>query len=64
MKFILNVSRPTKSDSLYLEEEMEEDIEMLPRNPSIRRKPTLRKQMSIMEVPSDGSGIFKMTHWV
>lgn len=56
--------KPTKSDSLYLEEEMEEDIEMLPRNPSIRRKPTLRKQMSIMEVPSDGSGIFKMTHWV
>lgn len=37
---------------------------MLPKNLSIRRKPTLKKQLTILEVPSDECGLFKMTHWV
>ncbi|XKL66727.1 hypothetical protein PGB90_010147 [Kerria lacca] len=45
-------------------EEIEDMIEMLPKNLSIRRKPTLKKQLTILEVPSDECGLFKMTHWV
>lgn len=68
---VLLFSRPQRTHALPCddedeeEEEEEEDVlEMMPTNPISRRKPTLRKQMSILEVPSDESGLFKMTHWV
>lgn len=56
--------RSVKTDPSYTsEEEIEDVLEMLPQNSSFRRKPTLRKQFSVLEVPLDECG-FKMTHWV
>ncbi|KAK7575827.1 hypothetical protein V9T40_012113 [Parthenolecanium corni] len=57
-------NKSVKTDPSYTsEEEIEDVLEMLPQNSSFRRKPTLRKQFSVLEVPLDECG-FKMTHWV
>lgn len=56
--------RSVKADpSDTSEEEIEDVFEMLPANSNLRRKATLRKQFSVLEVPHDQCG-FKMTHWV
>ncbi|XP_065202119.1 carcinine transporter [Planococcus citri] len=56
--------RPVKTEiPEEFTDEMEDVIEMLPKSPN-PAKPKLRKQMSVLEVPSDDQGLFKMTHWV
>lgn len=57
--------RPVKTDiPEEYDDESEDVMEMLPKSPNMDRKQKLRKQMSVMEVPSDECGLFKMTHWV
>lgn len=61
------VGRPLKSEiPEEFTDEAEDVMEMLPKSPNVNvdRKAKLRKQMSVLEVPSDECGLFKMTHWV